>query len=395
MIILGDGNLVKEYIIDNISEYLELIREKKFHNYIFRGQNQAFTGIQASGFRTYKGGWGTNQFYDIKEMKRQFFNKVVRKISNDEKKFFLAFCQHHGLPTNLVDFTTSPLIALFFACYGKEKPKENILIDDAEIYLIKKEKLLDITDMIAEFNNKDFFESLLVNEEIRKKTLFKLEQLFTTQSDIALIYLNRLIDCYENNNINIHGESLTELDEEAREIVEEGDYYLNKLSDFKNKNEISELYDYLLNEIDDESITYGETYRLESFIYYSTEEVIARVYLALLINLLQIQFDCGDQQLNLDFDMYFTYQPPDLFDRIVNQKGLFIYQPYLSKTDEQYQFTVLSYQSINPDYTLRIRNHHEILNELNFLGINLESIYGDFDNIAKSVKFNHDYTFKQ
>jgi hypothetical protein len=44
----------------------------------------------------------------------------------------------------------------------------------------------------------------------------------------------------------------------------------------------------------------------------------------------------------------------------------------------------LNYQSIVPDITIEVENSETILEELNFLGVNLESIYGDFDNIAKS-----------
>lgn len=376
-----------KYIINSISDYLNLIKNEGLYDYILRGQNQEFNGIEASGFRPYRGGWYTDSFYNLEEMKDQFYNKVVRRISDDEKKHFLAFCQHHGLPTNLVDFTTSPLISLFFACHGKQAFSEDSKSNEpeAEVYFIKKERLVDITSLLLEYKNENFFECLLEDKGFREKVISKLENLFFKCSNKLIIYISNLIKCYEANDLDIYGESISEKDEDEEYSSQK--FY--EFSDFIEQPDLIKLYYYLYNHIEDEGITHGDTYHLEGPEYCSNQEIAARVYLALLINLIQIQRD-KDKKLNIDLDVYFTYQPPDLFDRIIYQKGLFIYQPYLSNIEEIYNYRILSYQSIKADYVIKIRNHTEIINELNFLGVNLESIYGDFDNVAKSIKFNHD-----
>jgi FRG domain. len=133
------SKLNKNLTITTISEYLDCIRKNDLTEFIFRGQNEAYNGIRASGFRPYQGGWDSDRFYNIDGMKKEYFNKVVSKLTTDERSHFIAFCQHHGLPTNLVDFTFSPLVALFFACSGKSVSNE---MKSAEIYLISKKKLI-------------------------------------------------------------------------------------------------------------------------------------------------------------------------------------------------------------------------------------------------------------
>ena len=116
-------------------------------------------------------------------------------------------------------------------------------------------------------------------------------------------------------------------------------------------------------------------------------EIGAKTYILLLANLVQIydNDNNGCEHLYLSLDIYFTYQPPNLFNRIESQRGLFLYQPYIYSQEDIYNFKTLSVQTINPDVIIEINNHDDILNELDQLGINLGTIYCDLDNIARSV----------
>ncbi|GAA3403269.1 FRG domain-containing protein [Paenibacillus hodogayensis] len=393
----------QEHTITNVSQYLELIRENNYYHFIFRGQNEAYGGIQASGFRPYKGGWYTDTFYDIEGMKKEFYNKVIRRLSPDEREHFLAFCQHHGLPTNIVDFTRSPLVALFFACNGKNQPTESGKPNNyAEIYLIDKTRLIDITDLLVKSKNENFFEVLVENVDVQKEILVKIEQLFLENTGEFIHWIKNLIECYENNHLDIYGDRNIDINEDDELDSEETSGQCYSLTDYKDKikndgvNSLKELYIYVSSEIEDENITHSDNYYINDleYGYYCNEAIGAKIYLALLINLLQIFINIKER-IDIRLDIYFTYQPPDLFDRITNQKGLFIYQPYLYGVESVYKYGVLNYQSIIPDITVKVENYNNILKELNYLGINLESIYGDFDNIARSIKLNNDLLFPE
>jgi hypothetical protein len=82
----------------------------------------------------------------------------------------------------------------------------------------------------------------------------------------------------------------------------------------------------------------------------------------------------------------FVYSPILTFERGINQKGLFIYQAYLSFIEPVYQAEILALQRVWPDYVIVIQNKDAILQELDFMGINEKFVFGDYDNIARYIK---------
>lgn len=56
MMIKKIGEKMKKYKVDSISKYLAVLEENNISNYIYRGQNEPYFSIEASGFRPYMGG---------------------------------------------------------------------------------------------------------------------------------------------------------------------------------------------------------------------------------------------------------------------------------------------------------------------------------------------------
>ena len=415
-----------KFTVNSLLEFLELIERQNIKDMIFRGQNEPYHGIRAGGFRPYKGGWESDKLYDFNLMIKEYKHKVIKQLSIDEKEHFLAYAQHYGIPTNLIDFSYSPLVALFFACENKRevsftlsellKDKDLTSVQDtdlnkeivsriltkahlskpnkAEVYLINKKRLIDASEIILKFGNKNLFELIVENQEVQKWFYESIIPLFQSVEK-SVSYIINLVKTYESNKIGIDSKDSYPYFNEEIEMKNES---FNKYFESLKKDchdDLIKMYKLMVSNRELKLINvWDELIISELFISHEDKNVIAaKLYILLLINMICVIKDYSEMVV-FELDFYFKYQPPLLFDRISNQKALFIIQPYIYERESAYNFGVFSYQNILPDYTIEINNHEKIIEELDFLGINRETIFGDLDNIARVVKSQHDKTFK-
>ena len=110
-------------IIESIGNFLSLIAENVDFAPIYRGQSDIEWGLILSiGRPNYKFSkyFGRTQPF-TQEIERNFLHRFKRH----SYKFFdrtldpwetLFLARHHNLPVRLIDWTTNPLVALYFAC---------------------------------------------------------------------------------------------------------------------------------------------------------------------------------------------------------------------------------------------------------------------------------------
>lgn len=116
---------VKDYLdkIGNIDTFDQDNIERR--TVYFRGETDCYPHVQAGIYRMHTNHSFPDNETKIIEMTKLKFPEIIKDCSDDLDA--LVRLQHYSLPTRLLDVTSNPLVALFFACFdetGKNDEKD-------------------------------------------------------------------------------------------------------------------------------------------------------------------------------------------------------------------------------------------------------------------------------
>ena len=121
---------------DELNRVLEKIREiaekSAGGDYIYRGEPACYPIVSSTLYREYEEEIDEESF-EIDVVQKEILDearKYTRETANDLE--ILTELQHHGGKTNLIDFTTDYLIALFFACDGEHDKAGRVILLEKE-----------------------------------------------------------------------------------------------------------------------------------------------------------------------------------------------------------------------------------------------------------------------
>ena len=128
----------EEAMVEVLKKIEEIIRLSHDCDYIYRGEPEQYDRVTSSLYRRYKPQIETDniQTLNIGFAQDEMLEEVKGYAEESSDVDLLTRLQHYGGKTNLIDFTTDCLVALFFACDGGSD-------DDGRVVLLQKSKAIE------------------------------------------------------------------------------------------------------------------------------------------------------------------------------------------------------------------------------------------------------------
>lgn len=388
--------------VSSVTEYLELL--PKDSHWLFRGESMDFgeTRNTATLFRSIKEKNVSIPRDDKNHMEKIFLSDLGFSIleqnfyaemqhhDQEIEENFIAYCQHHGLRTPLLDVSTSPLVALYFACVGNEN-------EDGFVYGFKDKNILMLNSNILKYSERGTSLDPLSSKNIETTIQLISNKLVADGEEFEYEnYLNRVI--------------FQQAKEYAKGLPAQDEHdTLWALKNFQGTT-LNDLKVYLINAdtgfraAQSKWNTLTRAYANFLLIYYPDSypnherDIVLNSNIAtnypMLIRFIVSLFygnSVGGEAFNAG--LYYSVKPTVNFERMKAQSGQFIFQTssqfsmYYGKSMQKKTISLMDASSsiANPmtiDRTIKVTNKSNILFELDRYGINRKSLFMDDDSLA-------------
>lgn len=184
----------EDHRLDDVLDIITTLARKSIDGgYIFRGEPKHYDRVASRLYRDY----GETGIFDGDLLQWQML-KEAKDYTDENEESILTQIQHYGGSTNLIDFTTDYLVALFFACDGLPDEDGRVV-------------LLATSGEIAEYV---WSPSSPVNRIIAQKSVFVEHPLGVVLPDdevpiprnLKLPILNYLSNCHDIDAVTIYND---------------------------------------------------------------------------------------------------------------------------------------------------------------------------------------------
>ena len=394
--------------IKQLSDFFQITKEFS-NSFFYRGENMDFgdTSCVATAVRD-------SLSYDrYSERMEQFDRSIREKALFDRPELMLPYAQHSGLATKLLDVTSNPLVALYFACQQTK--------DKSDGYIYVFDDYADVTDILEKHPKFDIETELLMHLEMIQRQIFEDEVISFPNDKLNLF--GKCIEQYRNTYLQ-GGYSKHSI---GRGVSKEDSLFLEKHNKLKNlltdiRNQLIQIcsnsesmqksllpINYTENT---SSIDFIHPYQKNRYEYYNKQyeafDIEVREYLIsleCLVAFINGKSPVGNLasvvplgNLTMDFLPNLLYRPILTFKRGLSQQSSFFLQTLFDK----HELNILDGASMElshhlPRQLLKCQANYKykitidgeakkgILLELDRIGVNQASMFGDADNIADYI----------
>lgn len=412
--------------IKSLSEFLSFT--KGFPQAVFYcGENKDY-GVSACVATANRNAFN----YDKYSIRMEIFDRKIREGALlGELDPLIPFAQHSGLATRLLDVTSNPLVALYFAC---QEAKDS---SDGYIYIF--DDYADATEVLEKYPSFDLENELIKHvemlEEQKNEILFKIPgekedknfkiQYSAVEHDELQVF-GKCIEQYRNKYIQ--GGYFQR--SRARGISQEDSPFVKKWNELRsliegikkwaiqmssNNQQMSDMFlpngysentsaiDFVHPYMEKRYAYYNDQYK--SFDFEVKEYLISLECLIAFINdrspLGNLAITAKLDNLTMDFLPNILYSPVMTFKRGLSQQSAFFVQtlfdkhkvefidPYTNEVQRSNPRQLMKCQANFFDKIAIDGNSKEgILAELDKIGVNKATMFGDADNIANYIMKN-------